>query len=168
LGKYAAAIAVGSKNGKGVIPNWAVTPVEDLAEEHHDKEFLPSPMFCGQFAFSDGRFAQHSGVVKEAMFLDEELMQTANLLDMGYSLVYPNMDLPFTHLYFWEGQSNKRQTINDIVKDFRIDNDAKNYMSFMTSRNNKAKVERFKKYNGIHPIIGTKDKLQVPSDFNRI
>lgn len=163
-----ASFAPGTKNGKGFIPNWVVTPNIDIPEEHKDKPFIPSNMFCGQFAFSDGRFAENSGVEKEAMFLDEELIQTVNLLDMGYSLVYPNTEMPFTHLYYWPGQSNKRQTLHDIVKDSRIDNDEKTYMKFMTSPKNKAKVERFKKYTGIHPLMGTKKILQVPSDFNRI
>lgn len=163
-----ASFSPGSKNNKPPIPNWVVTPVFDIGQEHQDKPFIPSPMFCGQFAFSDGAFAQSSGVEKEAIFLDEELMQTANLLDMGYSLVYPNMDLPFTHLYFWPGQSNKRQQVTDIIKDSRIDHDSTNYMRFMTNRDNKAKVARFKAYTGIHPLMGTKQMLQVPNDFNRL
>jgi hypothetical protein len=160
-----ASFAPGNKNGKGMIPNWEVLPIIDIP---NTDPFIPSNMFCGQFAFSDGRFAKNSGVHKEAMFLDEELIQTANLLDMGYSLVYPNTALPFTHLYFWEGQSNKRQTLNDIVKDSRINNDASNYVSYMTSPKNKAKVERFKKYIGFSPLMGTKKILQFPSDFNRL
>jgi hypothetical protein len=163
-----ASFAPGNKNGKGSIPNWEVLPNLDIPKPYADEPFIPSNMFCGQFAFSDGRFAQNSGVVKEAMFLDEELMQTANLLNMGYSLVYPNTDLPFTHLYFWPGQANKRKTLHDIVKDSRIDNDIHNYARFMSASENKSKVERFKNYIGFNPL-GTTDKiLQIPGDFNRL
>lgn len=158
-----ASFAPGNKNGRELIPNWLVTPFEDLKTE--DKPFLPSPIFCGQFAFSDGRFAGNSGVHREAMFLSEEIIQTTNLLDMGYSLVYPNADMPFTHLYFWDGQDNKRQTISDIM---RSDTDTDTYMRFMTSPKNKAKVERFQRYNGFHPLRTTSKEMQIPSDFNRL
>lgn len=163
-----ASFAPGDKNGKRVIPNWSVNPIIDFSENDQNKPFLPAAIFSGQFAFSNGDFARNSGVEKDAIFLDEELIQTANLLDMGYSLVYPNTKLPFTHLYFWDGQSNKRQTIHDLIKDSRIDKDAHTYLSFMTSPNNKDKVERFKRYTGIDPIKGTDKVLQIPSDFNRI
>lgn len=160
--------APGNKNNKPPIPNWIVTPLFDVGEHLLDKPFIPSPMFCGQFAFSDGRFAQNSGVEKNAIFLDEELMQTANLLDMGYALVYPNTDLPFTHLYFWPGQSNKRQQVIDVVDSTRISKDQQNYMNFMTKRANRSKVERFKAYTGINPIIGAKEKFKIPTHFNTL
>lgn len=163
-----ASFAPGDKNGKRVIPNWSVNPIIDFPQELQDKPFLPASIFSGQFAFSNGNFARNSGVEKEAIFLDEELIQTTNLLDMGYSLVYPNTQLPFTHLYFWDGQENKRQTISDVIKDNRIDKDAKTYFDFMTSLKNKSKVDRFSQYNNIDPIKGTDKILQIPSDFNRL
>lgn len=163
-----ACFAPGSKNGKSIIPNWLVLPVTDLPQEHQEQPFIPASMFSGQFAFSDGEFAKNSGVEQHAIFLDEELMQTANLLDMGYSIVYPNIDLPLTHLYHDYEQLEKRQLLTDILKDSRINNDIKNYMAFMLSPNNKDKVERFKRYTGIHPTMGTDKHLQIPKDFNRI
>jgi hypothetical protein len=76
------------------IPSW-VDKV--LAKE---EKFLPCSKFNANFAFGDWQFAENTGVFEKAVFFEEEPVQSINLLDQGFKLVFPVLDRsPVCHLY---------------------------------------------------------------------
>jgi hypothetical protein len=164
----------------GLIPRWEVLPPSDLDSSYSQYRWLPANIFGAQFAISDYRLASVYDDNKDAYFLDEETVNTINLLDMGYSLVYPNVSLPLTHLYGHEKGGVYGMTNDPNVKNLRdhlgslsgVSNDtlghqvaAKRFNRYI--KDNPDKVKRFEEYVGFKIISGPKKILQVPKEMNR-
>jgi len=56
--------------------------------------------FCANFAFGTHKWGEYSGVDPQSIFYSEEPIQTKNLKNKGFRLLYPNIDEPLIcHLY---------------------------------------------------------------------
>ena len=74
---------------------WVDEPVYD-----DDREFIPMPKFCANFAFGTKEWAVKTGLVAESIFWSEEPLQTEYLKINRFNLLYPNIDEPIIcHLY---------------------------------------------------------------------
>jgi len=81
----------------GYLPKWDDTTIP---KEKNLPKFLPCVKFNGAFAFGDKNFINNTGVFKDAIFYDEELIQSINLVGNGFALVFLNVtDFPIAHLY---------------------------------------------------------------------
>lgn len=67
--------------------------------------FLPANKVGAHFMFGKRDFAMRSGLPRSAVFFEEEIIQTINLLERGYALVFPNTPLPLTHRYIYESDN---------------------------------------------------------------
>lgn len=78
------------------IPNW----IDYQLPEDYDREFVPAVKFNANFAFGNAEFGKYSGVFEDAVFFEEELIQTLNLVKAGFTLVFPVVnEALICHLY---------------------------------------------------------------------
>lgn len=131
--------------------------------------FLPAIKTSGSFIFGDRHFAEYTGLESYIHFLDEELIQTINLLWENFSLVFPNVEnLPLTHMYNQNINSfgGERMSASDFCEESITEDLIKNsYLKYINLY--PQKVEKFYKYSYVHPKLGSLKNGYIPEDFNR-
>jgi hypothetical protein len=140
-----------------------------------NKPFLPAVKFSAQFVFANKHFVEYNGLPDNVLFWEEEIVQTINLLDAGFSLVFPNQYTPISHLFTQWAFKDKRKNISfrsnlfETVKDAlsTADQVNKNYLDFVTDPKNKEKVARFYAYANLTSSGLIKHQHWIPSDYNR-
>jgi hypothetical protein len=151
------------------LPKW-----EDrlISKDFDSQKFVPCVKFNGAFAFGDKNFIKNTGVFKDAIFYDEELIQGINLIGDGFSLVFLNVkDFPIAHLYgddinefggertyFGDLLSSKKQM---IVADKAVSN----YLNFILDPENSEKIKKYEKYAKMDVRKGPLLKRYVPKNF---
>jgi len=159
----------------GGLPSWED---KDLVHEPsflRGELFLPAVKFSAQFAFSNKHFYEYSGLPETTIFWEEELIQTMNLLDAGFSLVSPNQVVPISHLYLnnvnfvVESDSYRLSGANPklLSKKEYADEIKQSYLTFVKDPSNKDKIDRFYKYAKVHPIYGPYMERYIPPAYNR-
>ena len=127
----------------------SVTKICDFPDSilgNKTKEFYPSNRVAGNFIFGNKEWAAFHGWSGEEVFWEEEITPAITLLDNGFSLVFPNIPLPLTHLYW--GDDLTRQTMDDIFEDPNdIDLAANEYIAKFV-RENAAACNKYKNYAG--------------------
>jgi hypothetical protein len=146
-----------------IIPGWIDDEVVGRSEK-----FLPAIKTSGSFLFGDKNFAQNTGLEEYIHFLDEELIQTMNLIWEGFSLVFPNIeDLPITHMYNQDINEfgGERKSSGDFCnEEISEELSRKSYLKYITEYPEKA--EKFYKYSSVHPRLGSLKNGQIPEFFN--
>jgi hypothetical protein len=61
-------------------------------------------------------WAAYSGLPDDLVFWEEEVIQSVNLLNNGFSLVFPNVDMPMTHRYWGTDMSISRQGADKLYE----------------------------------------------------
>jgi len=98
------------------------------------------------------------------MYFDEEITQAMNLISQGYSLVYPNINLPMTHLYIGDKGFEDRQNmedLTDIPDHSKISSD-----NFKVFNKNRKRRRKFESYVGFKLKNGPKDFCMVPKEYS--
>lgn len=140
-----------------------------FGERGYPKRFYPCVKFNGNFAFGDKEFAKNPGTYKDAFFYDEEIIQAVNLINNEFYMVYPNMDLPLTHLYsdhknefggerkyFIEYLSEKS---SDIIHNLA-------HQRYNSLINDKEYVKKYEEYAKINLRLGLyKDTYYIPEKY---
>lgn len=122
--------------------HWQFFPLDDMLGL--TRRFVPSNKFNANFAFGNKHFAKYSGLPESCVFYDEEILQSVNLIGAGYSLVFPNLELPLQHLYT-QHSDQVRWTVANIVED--VAHDMKNnFESFVNDDENKENCMRYQEY----------------------
>jgi hypothetical protein len=137
-----------------------------LAEKLHiHNPFVPANKFNANFAFGDERFAKSNALPDSASFYDEEIIQTINLRDEGFSLVFPNVDMPLTHLYaYYQSKWSKRQHIEDIdPQAFEKMRDS--YADFVNDPENMSKCVDYMDYAQYDPWSNWFDPMFIPTAY---
>ena len=146
------------------IPSWR----DQNLPFHEGKKFLPSIKFCANFAFSTGEFAKSNSLPKEVIFFEEEVIQSVELLDKGFALVFPIVDSPIVgHLYGHDAtKENSRTAISDLFPNGDPINrpDIANnirlfYLSYLAK--NQDKVKKYEEYAKINLKAGTFRKKMI-------
>lgn len=158
----------------GGLPSWSDKNLVH-GEPSREELYVPCVKFNAQFAFSNKHFYENSGLPETVIFWEEELIQTMNLLDAGFSLVFPNQAVPLAHLfhnnvnqdirsnsYRVSGANPKGLPSHEYIKEIRD-----SYFAFIEAPENKAKVDRFYSYSRVHPVYGPYLEHYIPSDYNR-
>lgn len=163
------------------MPMWTDTEINALPDDIRPrKKFLPCVKVNAQFVFGNKHYAENTGLPLSAVFFEEEMFQTANLLNDGFSLVFPNLPIPVSHL-FANDVENKDADYDEDTPSWRARNigqtpesraiytakTQKSYLSFIEDPANKAKMERFHSYTQCHPKYGPYDEWHIPKDYNR-
>lgn len=87
---------------------WGDFPLSEFPQKI-TKPFVPVSQICGCFVFSNYLFAENNGHYEEAKYLEEETIQAIGLYSLGFSMVFPNTDLPLYHYYYIDLDDRKRQ-----------------------------------------------------------
>lgn len=129
-----------------VIPIWQLCGAEDM-RNISQKKYYPSIKFNANLSFGNKEFINHTGLFKEAIFYEEEILQTIDLFNNGFCLVYPSSKVPAAHLYQNESESPipRRKSISDLINwDLCQEQTAHNFVNYLNS--NKDSVERYQNY----------------------
>lgn len=150
-------------------PSWM-----DAVIVHLPEKFYPCVKFNGNFAFGNKNFANNTGVVKEAQFFDEELLQSINLIGNGFSMVFPNIEeFPLTHLYHNDINDfgGERKNMSSYVKKNvmnQITNHKKMlYYLFLEDEKNLESVKSYQEYAKINMKLGAIKDYYIPTYYNK-
>lgn len=139
-----------------VIPKWTETNIFLDRKE----KFLPSSKASPAFIMGPKSFGREPGIYKEATFYDEDLTQSVNLFNKGFSFVFVNIeDFPVRHLDS-DGivKGHNRFFILDYLNEKNNSllhkNMQEKYLKFVNDRKNKEAIEKYKKYSRVDPIKG--------------
>ena len=132
----------------GTVPMWTS---EDSLKTSSER-IIPSSKANSAFMFGSSEFAKNTGVSKDSIFYDEEIIYSINLFGMGFALAFPNVkDFPITHL---DGDSitkgHERSFFLDYLDNYHSglihENLRIHYLEFISDPKNKEKVEKYGKY----------------------
>lgn len=147
---------------------WTDKPLLEEKNRYPNK-FYPCVKFNGNFAFGDKEFAKNPGTYKDAFFYDEEIIQSINLINNGFYMVYPNINLPLTHFYMDHVNEfgGKRKY---FLQYFSIKNSdmlheiaQKSYLLLIA---NKDYVKKYEKYANINLRLGLhRDNFYIPEKY---
>lgn len=151
-------------------------PAWDDAEIHllknTGKKFLPSVKFNGHFAFGNKEFAKNPGTYAEALFYDEEIIQSVNLLDSGFKMVFPNINwFPLTHLY--DSDKNEFGGSRYFFTDYLNDKNSRKiqdaaierYHELIKDHKNLKKIRAYEKYAKINLKLGAIKINYIPENY---
>jgi hypothetical protein len=151
------------------LPKWSD---KLISKKYASEKFVPCVKFNGAFAFGDKNFIKNTGVFKDAIFYDEELIQGINLVGDGFALVFLNVeDFPIAHLYSDDINEfgGKRTYFGDLLNSKRqeiVANKAvSNYLNFVLDPENSKKVEIYQKYAKMDVLRGPLLNNYVPKVF---
>jgi hypothetical protein len=153
-----------------LIPAWTVFTEKEIKKFPGD--FMPATKFNANFAFGDSTWAADTGLYENAEFFEEEVLQTINLIKLGYTLVFPKMKDPVVgHLYTDLIAENygKRTSLSKLPG--YLDEEGRkqatqNYKEYLSSPENLEVVKQYCKYVRIHMNFGPLDKdPYVPKYF---
>jgi len=139
-----------------VVPRWKS---EDSLEVTQ-KRLIPSPKANSAMIFGNKKFAQNTGISEEAIFYDEEIIYSINLVGNGFALVFPNIkEFPISHL---DGglvvDGHERSFFLDYLNEKAFDEIhqilQKNYLKFVKDPTNALKIEKYKKYSKVDALRG--------------
>lgn len=158
------------------IPRWDLISISSSEMQNSKyknikfKSFLPAQKINAQFMFSGKEFFNHYGLPREVFFFEEETIQSINLMDAGYSFVWPNSLLPLCHLYgndaYMEGSLAKRHKgCGDDLWEKKYSQSGSFYIDFINNKKNKKKCKIFKKYANIDLLTGAKEKIFIPKSY---
>jgi hypothetical protein len=147
---------------------WTDKPL--FGEKDYPEKFYPCVKFNGNFAFGDKNFAKNPGTYKDAFFYDEEIVQAINLINDGFYMVYPNINLPVTHLYsdFINEFGGKRKYFVQYLseKDSDMLHDLA-HLKYGTLINNKEYVKKYEEYAKINLRVGLhKNNFYIPEKYS--
>lgn len=155
--------------GHYIIPAWFETSIIDIPKEKQRSEkFLPSVKFNAQFAFGNKNFVNYTGLEKDFLFYEEEIIQSINLIDKNFALVFPNSPSLIAHMYIDNRETNtKRTTVSHIYDSsfkFHLETNDR-YTNFIRSPENKEKCEKYQKYAKINLISGPRYLYYTPESY---
>lgn len=133
-----------------------------------NQAFIPSPKFNAQFAFGNKYFAENRGLGNDIIFWEEEIIQSIELFDMGFSLVFPNTRLKVMHFYvdnynipnsISKRQAPYRTTLNNV--NLMCDN----YKKYIDNPENAKKIREWEFYSGLSVYPINKEKRSIPNSY---
>jgi hypothetical protein len=142
----------------GVIP--AASMVDFATITDADRRLFPASKFSANFAFGNKEFAKNLGLDLKAVFFEEEVIQSVNLLSSGFSLVFPNIESALVrHLYTKAGSKPElRKSSADYLtqeQERQLNlRQQENYLSFLADESLKEYRESYERYSNISLELG--------------
>lgn len=136
--------------------------------------FYPCTKFNANFAFGDKQFATNTGVFEDAVFFEEEPVQSINLREAGFKLVFPAMDKSIIyHLYAYVDEGNTgfgfRRTgysyLTPKQMEFINYKNWEVWKSYVFDPFNFDKVRRYERYSGTSLRYGVFKENYIPTDY---
>jgi hypothetical protein len=151
-----------------IIPNWWDVP---LAIDEPNK-FVPCIKFNANFAFGDASFGKYNGVFEEAVFFEEELLQTINLTSAGFNFVFPVSTQPLIcHLYsshanvYGGTRAGFHQYMSELVLEVFNKKTDENYLSFIEDPKNQDAIKKWEKYSKCSLTYGPLRANHIPEYY---
>lgn len=156
------------------IPSYIDVPVKesDLKKKIKKMKFLPSVRFCAHFAFTTKDFYKNTGLWEESIFFEEEIIQAINLLNDGYSLVFPNTNMPLFHMYTLpsniSGGIRTRQSTENLMNSSKeiFEKVSINFEKFIKNPENILKCEKYQKYTLMDKHFKPTKEYHIPTSYN--
>lgn len=150
------------------INHWLLVPLSQFPKNlvRHDN-IVPANKINGNFVFSNSEFVGYSGLPDSAVYFDEEVIQSINLLEDGFALAHPNTRLPLTHRYKKDGEKPPRQDGKDLFW-----NDSRLHDCMMTANmfdfvlNNEEACKRYFSHSKWDVRSGVVKPFYIPTDFS--
>lgn len=134
--------------------------------------FAPALKISAHFIFGDSNFANNLSIDKNIIFWEEEILQSLELINNGFTIVYPGIETPMFHFPFIKSDQNHyREEFDVCFKDLNITLDShqslmtKNYLDFMNNPNNIEKIKKYQEYAEIDLINGPSTFVSYPKKF---
>jgi len=151
-----------------VIPNWFDIPIP----EDFPQKFVPCVKFNANFCFGGKEFGEYNGVLEEAVFFEEELTQTINLVENNFNLVFPVLVSPIIcHLYseHFNEFGGHRTSIPDymtplVARVFSAKTD-ENYIKFVKDPKNRLAIQKWEKYSKCSLTFGPLKPQHIPEYY---
>jgi hypothetical protein len=156
------------KRFSDIIPNWFDIPVP----KDYPAKFIPCVKFNANFSFGDSSFGEYSGVLESAVFFEEELTQTINLVSKGFNLVFPILPEPIIcHLYsdhfneFGGYRPSLADYVSPVVASIFMSKTDENYLSFIKDPSNQKAIQKWEKYAKCSLTFGPLKANHVPEYY---
>jgi len=132
-----------------------------------NKKFLPAQKINAQFVFTTNDFYKDSGLPRNIFFYEEEIVQSINLYENGYSFVWPNMLLPLRHLYGCDSDSPGSLAVRSRGCDVELWKSlyyklGDIYFNFIEDEKNIDKCKKYEDYAGINLKTGSLNEDIIP------
>lgn len=145
------------------IPLWTYTMDDSL------KDFMLMPKISAHMMFTYGDFAKNLHISEDVIFWEEEILQSIELINDGYLLIYPGVECYIYHLnsdQIWNHKGYRKGNIErhedlGLSWDDSCINIENNFLNYL--KNNPDKVDKYEKYIGFNLIDGYVDTPQIPS-----
>jgi len=152
-----------------VIPKWITDDPRNISSYLSNlvyiTGFAPAPKISAAFMFGNKELAANIHLPEHLLFWEEEIVQTIELISDGFTLIYPFIQAPTTHLYHHtifnqEHKQGFRPKWTDSL--FRIplsiedafDIIKNNFLDFVNDTGNIDKVKKFENYANIDALTG--------------
>lgn len=150
------------------IPCWDILDIDGKVF----KKFVPCVKFNGNFVFGSKFFVENHGRYKDAIFYDEEMIQSINLIGNDIAMVFPNIDkFPLHHLYtddineFGGARQYFSGMFGDIAQNEFSVRSVNNYLNYINDPNNKELIKKYEKYSRVNVTKGAIIERYIPKSF---
>jgi hypothetical protein len=153
-----------------VIPSFYSEDIDNLelvSEMVQKTGFAPLVKIHGFFMFGSKSLAKNLGIDKNIIFWEEEIIQSINLIDNGFILVYPGKYSPISHYHIRNKKSGNRESVFETYSN-AIQLMIKNYYSYILDSKNINKIKKYKDYVGLDLTIGPEEDNLTPSKYSNI
>jgi hypothetical protein len=159
--RYAPFLGNNRSMPNGVL-NWGDVPVSEFPVKNNNR-LLPSNKINANFIFSNKFFVENSGLPENAVFFDEEIIQSIELLSSKFSLVFPNTTLPLHHLYHPDQDefSDSRQ-----AQPFSFEEIDLSMKQYIDDRKNLWKCRMWEEYAHANLRQGEAEPWYIPKEFS--
>lgn len=145
-----------------VIPKWEKVSISETNDRiinlSRNNGFAPTPKISAAFIFSNSEFIKNQGIDEKHLFWEEEIIQSIELINSGFTLLHLSDFEPLYHLYAKDIVNNKgsRDTLdiifdkNIVTKSYFMETIKNNFLSYINDVENKAKIKKFQTYAKIN------------------
>lgn len=159
-------------------PRWRDLEVKDITDSNiktmiEETGFAPITKINGYFIFGDKHFALNRCLDEKILFWEEEFVQTIELIENGFTLVFPQMDKIICHLYMDQalGDYGIRDKASLLIEQLGINlEDYQNqittyYLNYLNDPLNKSKIERWENYAQVNAHRGIEYRSGYPENY---
>jgi hypothetical protein len=145
---------------------------ENLFYQLKNNNFAPASKIMGMFIFGDKKFAKNLCIDSSIIFWEEEIFQSIELINQGFTLVHPGIISPLLHFHYnGSNQKHYRENFDIFEKVLKISLESyakqvkENYYRLANLQENKEKIRIYEEYSGINILFGTQDPYARPIKF---
>lgn len=146
---------------------WEQMPIQVFPKQFRkDSLLLPANKTGAHFMFSNKSWAIEQCLPEEVIFAEEEIVHTIHLLENGFSLVFPNTELPLTHRYTNLEKRVERKTLLNLFSEDDFTELLVTRNMFDLIENHRESCIRYKTYGGYDMIHNNVRPFHIPESYS--